>query len=89
MKSIVTLICEDKVGIIAAVSNYLAENSVNILDISQTIMANTFTMIMMVETEKAKVSYEELAKGLSEVGEKCGVSASVQSEKIFNSMHRI
>lgn len=89
MKAIVTVIGEDKVGIIAAVSSYLAQNSVNILDISQTIMADTFTMIMMVETEKSSVSYEELAKGLSKIGEKCGVTASVQSEKIFNSMHRI
>lgn len=89
MKAIVTVIGEDKVGIIAAVSSYLAENSVNILDISQTIMANMFTMIMMVETENAKISYGELAEGLSEVGKQCGVSASVQSEKIFNSMHRI
>ncbi len=89
MKAVVTVIGRDKVGIIAAVSGFLAEKSVNILDISQTIMADTFTMIMMVDTEGASVSYEELAKGLSEVGEKHGVSASVQNEKIFNSMHRI
>lgn len=89
MKAIVTVIGRDKVGIIAAVSGYLAEKSVNILDISQTIMADTFTMIMMVDTEGSSVSYEELAKGLAEVGEAKGVSACVQSEKIFNSMHRI
>lgn len=89
MKAVVTVIGRDKVGIIAAVSGFLAEKAVNILDISQTIMADTFTMIMMVDTEGASVSYEELAKGLAEVGEKHGVSASVQNEKIFNSMHRI
>lgn len=89
MKAVVTVIGRDKVGIIAAVSGFLAEKSVNILDISQTIMADTFTMIMMVDTNGASVSYEELAKGLAEVGEKHGVSASVQNEKIFNSMHRI
>lgn len=89
MKAVVTVIGRDKVGIIAAVSGFLAEKSVNILDISQTIMADTFTMIMMVDTEGASVSYEELARGLAEVGEKHGVSASVQNEKIFNSMHRI
>lgn len=89
MKAVVTVIGRDKVGIIAAVSGFLAEKSVNILDISQTIMADTFTMIMMVDTNGASVSYEDLAKGLAEVGEKHGVSASVQNEKIFNSMHRI
>lgn len=89
MKAVVTVIGHDRVGIIAAVSGYLAENSVNILDISQTIMADTFTMIMMVDTENAKVPFAELAQGLSKVGGKCDVSASIQSEKIFNSMHRI
>lgn len=89
MKAVVTVIGQDKVGIIAAVSAFLAEHSVNILDISQTIMADTFTMIMMVDTEHCDLAYGDFAKELEKVGEKCGVSASVQSEKIFNSMHRI
>lgn len=89
MKAVVTVIGHDEVGIIAAVSGYLAENSVNILDISQTIMADIFTMIMMVDIKNANVPFAELAEGLSKVGEKCKVSASIQSEKIFNSMHRI
>ncbi len=89
MRAVVTVIGQDKVGIIAAVSAFLAQHCVNILDISQTIMADTFTMIMMVDTEKCDLSYGEFAEKLSLVGEECGVSASVQSEKIFNSMHRI
>lgn len=89
MKAIVTVVGNDTVGIIAAVSTHLAESKVNILDISQTIMGNTFTMIMMVDTEKMEMTFEELVNGLSEVGKKLGVQITAQSEKIFNSMHRI
>lgn len=89
MKAIVTVVGRDTVGIIAAVSTYLAESGVNILDISQTIMSETFTMIMMVDTKAATCSFDILSDGLKKVGEKLDVSVNIQSEKLFNSMHRI
>lgn len=89
MKAIVTVVGKDTVGIIAAVSTYLAEAGINILDISQTIMSEIFTMIMMVDTKNANCPFDVLAEGLNKVGEKLGVSINIQSEKLFNSMHRI
>lgn len=88
MKAVITVIGRDTVGIIAAVSGYLAENGINILNISQTIMEDIFTMIMMVDTGSFS-DYEALGKGLHDVGAKLGVDITMQNEKIFNSMHRI
>lgn len=89
MKAIVTVIGHDTVGIIAAVSGYLAEAGVNILDISQTIMGGMFTMIMMVDTADSDKSFEALSRDLEEVGARLGVTTTLQSEKIFDSMHRL
>ena len=89
MRAIITVVGHDKVGIIYEVSKALAENNVNILDISQTIMQDMFTMIMLVNVDKSKVAFSELAKVLDETGNKIGVSIKIQHEDLFNSMHRI
>ena len=89
MKAIVTVIGQDKVGIIASVSTYLAEKNVNILDINQTIMTDIFTMVMMVDTEKCNVEFSEFVKGIESLGENLGVQILATSEKIYKSMHRI
>lgn len=89
MRAIVTVIGKDKSGIIAKVSTELAENMVNIEDISQTIVQDNFTMIMLCNLEKASVTLLELREKLKEVGEKLGVSIHVQHEDIFNAMHKI
>ena len=89
MKAVITVVGHDKVGIIYEVSKALAENDVNILDISQTIMQDMFTMIMLVYVDKSKVSVSELTAVLDKVGEKKGVSIKLQHEELFNSMHRI
>ena len=89
MRAVLTVIGTDKVGIIAKVSVKLAELDINILDISQTIMQNIFTMIMLVDTEKSKKGIDEISKSLSEVGQEIGVEIRLQHEGIFNSMHRI
>lgn len=89
MKAVVTVIGKDQKGIIAKVSNILFENDVNILDISQTIMRDMFTMIMLVNMESDKVSFKELSKVLEEAGEEMGLSIHTQREEIFTSMHRI
>lgn len=89
MKAVITVIGKDKVGIIAAVSAILANYNVNILDISQTIMQDFFTMIMLVDITKIKFGFNELAGQLELKGEDLGVSIRIQHEDIFNSMHRI
>ena len=89
MKAIVTVIGKDKPGIIAKVSTVLAENKVNIEDISQTIMQGNFTMIMQCGLENAKLKISDLKEILIKVGEQIGVSIHVQHEDIFNAMHKI
>lgn len=87
MKAVVTVVGKDRVGIIARVSTLFCVNNVNILDISQTIMQDMFTMIMLVEikTETLKKVNEELAVLEKEMN----LSIHLQNEELFNSMHRI
>ncbi len=89
MKAIVTVIGKDKVGIIAQVSAVLAENSVNILDISQTILQDYFTMIMLVDLSGMTISFSELSRRLNEKGETIGLQIKIQREEVFNAMHKI
>lgn len=88
-KTIITVVGKDTVGIIAAVCTYLAENKVNILDISQTIVQEYFNMMMIVDCNNAGKAVHELADDLDKIGEKIGVTIKMQHEDIFNSMHRI
>lgn len=89
MRAIVTVIGKDKPGIISKVSAILAENNVNIEDISQTIVQGNFTMIMLCSLENSKLSLKEVKTVLVELGEQIGVSIHVQHEDIFNAMHKI
>lgn len=89
MKAVITVIGKDKVGIIAGVSNILAQSNVNILDISQTIMQELFTMIMLVDISKVDSDFSRLASSLDKKGQELGVTIKIQHEDIFNSMHRI
>ena len=76
-------------GIIGRVCTYLAENNVNILDISQTIVQGYFNMMMITDTNSSKKEFGDLAKALEQLGEEIGVSIRCQHEDIFNKMHRI
>ena len=86
-KAIVTVVGKDTVGIIAKVCVYLAENQVNILDISQTIVDGYFNMMMVVDVTTAE--FDKIATGLRETGEEIGVIIRCQREDIFDKMHRI
>lgn len=88
-RAIVTVMGKDKVGIIAMVASTLSAHSVNILDISQTILADFFTMIMVVDIAKSTINLQELQNVLREKGEEIGVQINVQHEDIFKFMHRI
>jgi len=89
MNAIVTVVGQDKVGIIAAVCALLAENNVNILDISQTILQGSFTMVMAVDVGKAKLPVGDLGALLDGLGKKMDISIRIQREEIFDAMHRI
>lgn len=88
-KTIITVTGKDRVGIIAGVCNYLAENNVNIEDISQTILQGFFHMMMITDITKCDKSIGQLQKELDELGEKIGVRIHCQHEDIFDMMHRI
>jgi len=89
MRAFVTVIGKDKVGIIAAICILLAEKNVNILDISQTILQECFTMVMLVDASACTVPFDELSGCLSELGTKMELTIRIQREEIFNAMHRI
>lgn len=89
MRAIITVVGKDKVGIIACVSNILAQNDVNILDISQTIMQGFFTMIMLVDLEISKLRFDEIKTLLVNKGKEIGVDINMQHEDIFNAINRI
>ena len=89
MKAIVTVIGRDQVGIIAGVCSLLAKNNVNILDISQTILNDHFTMIMHVDLAASQIPFNELSAALTESGEKMALAIHMQREDIFEAMHRI
>lgn len=89
MNAILTVVGKDKVGIIAAVSAVLTKLNINILDINQTVMKEYFTMIMLVDIEKANVPFDEIKQTLSTLSEEIGLEIRIQRDEIFKSMHRI
>ncbi|MCI8644491.1 MAG: ACT domain-containing protein [Lachnospiraceae bacterium] len=88
-KTIITVVGKDQVGIIAKVCTYLADNSVNILDISQTIVSGYFNMMMIVDTNMAKKEFGAISGELEALGGEIGVIIKAQREDIFDMMHRI
>lgn len=88
-KVIVTVVGKDKVGIIAKVCSFLAEQNINILDISQTIVGGYFNMMMVTDISSCQKSLKEVMDEIASLGKEIGVLISMQKEEIFNSMHRI
>lgn len=88
-KIIITVVGKDTVGIIAKVCTYLAENNINIEDISQTIVQGYFNMMMIVDANKSDKSFGLMADELEELGNDTGVQIRAQKEEIFDQMHRI
>ncbi|MCD7951281.1 MAG: ACT domain-containing protein [Erysipelotrichaceae bacterium] len=88
-KAIITVVGKDQVGIIAKVCTYLADNTINILDISQTILQGYFNMMMIVDVKNAAKEFSVVADELASLGEEIGVTIKLQHEEIFDMMHRI
>ena len=89
MKAIVSVFAKDAKGIIAYITAYLAEQDINILDISQTLMQEYFTMIMLVDLTDCPLPFDVLSQQLKEKGEARSLSVNIQRQDIFDSMHRI
>jgi len=89
MKAIITVLGSDKVGIIAKVTAFLAENNINIMDISQTTMQNIFTMIMLADISGSELNFKDIVERLDEIGKSMGVQIKAQHEDIFKSMHEV
>lgn len=89
MKAIITVIGQDRTGIIAAVTTKLANFGINVLDINQTVLQEYFTMIMLVDLAGASSPFEDVKKALDALGEEMAMSIRIQHEDIFNAMHRI
>ena len=88
-KTIITVVGKDTVGIIAKVCTYLANNKINILDISQTIVQEYFTMMMIADLQSSDKAFDTVSDELAQIGEEIGVIIKCQREEIFDSMHRI
>lgn len=88
-RTIITVIGKDRVGIIARVCTFLAENSINILDINQSIVQGFFNMMMIVDAQNTDKDFSQLCEEIEKVGDELGVKIKMQHEDIFNIMHRI
>ena len=88
-KLIITVIGHDQVGIIAKVCTYLAENNVNIIDISQSVISEYFTMMMVVDIDKCSIDYKDFVDIMNDMGRENNLEIHMMHEDIFNSMHKI
>ncbi len=89
MKAVITVIGKDAVGILAKVSDACAKASVNIVEVTQSVLQDMFAMIMLVEIDKSTVGFDELRENLNAVGDSTNTKIHIMHEDIFNSMHRI
>ena len=89
LDSVITVIGKDMVGILARVSSICAENNVNVVEVTQSILQDLFAMIMMVDISKCSIPFQDLVDALTAIGEGMGLTIHVMHEDIFNSMHRI
>jgi len=87
--AVVSVLGKDRVGIIAGIANLLAEYDININDISQTILDDIFTMVMIVDLRDLVIEDSDISDRLNKLGEKLGVKITIQHTGLFNSMHRI
>lgn len=88
-KAVITVVGKDTVGIIARVCTYLADNRINVLDISQTILDGLFNMMMITDISGTDKAMGDITADLDKLGKEIGVVIRCQLEDIFTKMHRI
>ncbi|MEG2377033.1 MAG: ACT domain-containing protein [Oscillospiraceae bacterium] len=89
MRTVITVIGKDTVGIIAKISALLSEHDINVLDITQSVLGDMFVMVMLADISKSKVDFTALVKTLDSLGDGLGLKIHTMHEDVFNSMHRI
>ncbi|MBR5445437.1 MAG: ACT domain-containing protein [Clostridia bacterium] len=89
MKAIVTVVGYDTVGILAKVSAVCADNNANIIDVTQSVLKDIFTMVMLVDISDLSNDFAALQQSLFDLGDRIGMKIHVMHEDIFNSMHHI
>ena len=89
MNAIITVVGNDKVGIIASVSSYLAQHKINIEDITQTILSGNFVMMMIVNFESSDISIDEFRSQMAKKAQEMAVEINIMNEKVFSAMHRV
>lgn len=89
MRAVITVVGKDAVGILSKVSAICAENNVNIIEVSQSILQEMFCMIMLADVGACSIPFDQLIKQMNRIGEEAGLAIHVMHEEIFNSMHRI
>jgi ACT domain-containing protein len=89
MRSVITVVGKDMVGILSKVSTLCAENKVNVIEVSQTILQDMFCMIMLVDLSECNLKFGDFSDKLSKIGEEMNLSVHTMHEDIFNSMHKI
>ena len=89
MNAIITVVGSDKVGIIAKVTAFLAEHSINVVDITQTILSGNFVMMMMVSLDSSDITIDQLRDEMNKSGKEMSVEINIMSEKVFSAMHRV
>ncbi|SMC22680.1 ACT domain-containing protein [Clostridium acidisoli DSM 12555] len=89
MKAFITVIGEDKVGIIQGITTVLAKNKVNVMDINQTLLQNYFTMIMLVDLGEKEVDFKQLNDEIGEEAKRLGVTIKLQRQDLFKAMHEL
>lgn len=89
MKAFISVIGDDKIGIIHGVTTVLKKNRVNVLDINQTLLQDYFAMVMLVDLKEMLIDFKKLKEELADAGKEIGVSIKIQHEDLFNTMHSI
>lgn len=89
MQAVISVVGKDKVGILKDVATKCAEHNVNIIDVSQTVLRDMFTMIMLVDISEINLKFGDFSERMSKYGEEIGMDIRAMHEDIFHSMHRI
>ncbi len=88
-RAVITVLGEDRVGIVSGISQILAENKVNILDLTSSKIQDLFVMVIIIDISNAVINFNELQESLRLKGEKIGVQVTTQQENIFRYIHRV
>ena len=89
MRAVITVVGKDMVGILAKISAGCAENNINIIDVTQTVLDNVFAMVMLVDISESSLPFEKLKSNLESAGTEMGLAVHIMHEDIFNAMHKI